>query len=188
MVIVPNMLEHISSGHDEVRLENINIGECAKDYLGFIGRVRNVYGTIGIVCQNIIEASIVGGAVDCMIFPLSVLESQIHREIASEFRGVVLLEINRAINKKIVLDFMQSASARHCFIGVDKYGRLCQKSSDGNTNVGILIEKSEVSFLDLDTYKNVYVKNLTSKMDDMEIKSLLHNSTIKYSIEKFEGL
>lgn len=188
MVIVPNMLEHISSKHDEVRLENINIDEYAKDYLRFIDRVRKVYGSIGVVCQNIIEASLVGGAVDCMIFPLSVLESQIHREIASEFRGMVLLEINRAINKKIMLDFMLSASVRHCFIGVDKYGRLCRKTSDGNTSVGILIEKSEASFLDLDAYKNVYVKNLTSKMDDMEIKSVSHNSTIKYFIEKFEGL
>lgn len=184
MVIVPNMLERISSGDDKVKLENINIGECTEDYMKFIDNAKKVYGAIGVICQNIIEASLVGGAVDCMIFPLSVLESQIHREIASEFRGMILLEINRAINKKIVLDFMQSISVRHCFIGVDQYGLLCRKSSVGNTDVGILIEKSEARFLDLNAYKNVYVKNLTSKMNDMETESLSHNSTIKYFIEK----
>lgn len=188
MVIFPNIMEYISTGNDKAQLQNINIGECAKEYIRFIGRARTVYGSLGVVCQNTIEASLVGGAVDCMIFPASVLESQIHREIASEFEGKVLLEINRDVNTKIVLDFMKSVSARHCFIGVDQHGLLCRKSSKGNTDVAVLIEKNEASYLDLYEYKSVYLKKLNSQIYDVENKSVSLNSAIKYFVEKFEGL
>ena len=109
-------------------------------------------------CKNTIHASLVGTEFDYMIFPASVLESQIHREIASNFTGKILLEIYRDIDQRLALDFMRSASVPHYYIGVDRLGRICKKSSSGNANIGVLIEGNDSDSYNLKKFKFAFVK------------------------------
>lgn len=188
MIIVPDILEYISSTGKSIDLEKNNIGKCLKEYTRFLDRLRLEYGALGMMCQNTIEASLVGSLVDCMIFPTSVLESQIHREIASDFGGKILLQLNRSINDKIVLNFMESVSVRHCFIGVDKLGCLCRKISPGNQNIGVLIEKHDSLFLNLDKYKNVYIKREIYKKEEINKSTNSFEPGLRHLVEKYERL
>lgn len=158
MIVVSDMIGYFSNKIELVKLEPFNIHAYTEEYSKKIHDLRLEYGSVGLECKNIIHASLVDSEFDYLIFPASVLESQIHREFASYFTGKILLEMNLNIDPRKVLDFVESASIPHCYLSVDKIGRICKKSSSGNKYIGILIEYKDVGAYDLKNFKFTYVK------------------------------
>lgn len=184
MIVVSDMLGYISNEFEQDKLETFNIHEYAEEYSKKIHELRLGYGSVGLECKNTIHASLVGNEFDYMIFPASVLESQIHREIASNFTGKILLEMYRNIDQRLALDFVKSASVPHYYIGVDELGRICKKSSSGNTSIGIIIDGNDAGAYDLKNFKFAYVKkNLGRSVNNIENTASI-NLRIKYLAEK----
>lgn len=183
MIVVSDTLGYISSEFELNNLENFKIHEYAEEYSKKLQELRFVYGTVGLECKNIIHASLVGDEFNYMIFPASVLESQIHREIASNFTGKILMEMYPNIDQRLALDFVHSASVPHYFIGVDKLGRICKKSSSGNTDIGIIIDGNDAGAYNLKNFKFTYVKkNLGRSTNNIENTEPI-NLRLKYLAE-----
>lgn len=179
-------MEYISINFRLKNLNSVDFYKYVEKYSGKIHELRQKYGSVGLECQNTIQATLIASEFDYMIFQRSVLESQIHREIASNFSGRILLEMNRNMDEKIVQDFIKSVSVRHDYIGVDKLGGICRKSSLGNTDVGILIERTDADFFDLNKYKYVYArKNFEEHKNKVEVRAS-DVLEIKYLAEKIK--
>lgn len=184
MIVVSDKLGYISNEFELDNLENIKIHEYVEAYSKKIHALRVGYGSVGLECKNIIHASLVGDEFDYMIFPASLLESQIHREIASNFTVKILLEMYRNIDQRLALDFVHSASVPHYFIGVDKLGRICKKSSSGNTDIGIIIDGNDVGAYDQKNFKFTYVKKNFSRSHNNIENTVPINLDLKYLAEK----
>jgi phospho-2-dehydro-3-deoxyheptonate aldolase len=184
MIVVADTLGYFSNEFEPDKLENFKIHEYAEEYSKKIHELRFGYGTVGLECKNIIHASLVGDEFDYMIFPASVLESQIHREIASNFTGKILLEMYQNIDQRLALDFVHSASVPHYFIGVDKLGRICKKSSSGNTDIGIIIDDNDVGVYDLKNFKFTYVKKYLDRSALNIENNVPINLRLKYLADK----
>lgn len=184
MIVVSYKPGYISNNFILEESEKFNIHEYTDEYSKKIHELRLRYGSVGLECENIIHASLVGNEFDYMIFPASVLESQIHREIASNFTGKILLEMYQKIDQRLALDFAHSASVPHYYIGVNKLGSICKKSSSGNTNIGIIIDSNDADSYDLKNFKFTYVKK-NLNWSENKIKNVASNNLlVKYLAEK----
>ena len=161
-----------------------NLDSQIYKYKKQIKKIHAEYEKVGIVCENILAASLFEEEIDFLIFPASVLESQVHREYASAFQNEIILEVKNEINAKHAKNFALSASMAHNFIGIDTDGSLCQRMGLGNTDVSLLIDNfTYMNNQTLNEYGNIYIKDETYKETDGNVLRNI-NSHIRDNFNK----
>jgi hypothetical protein len=167
MYVIPDLINLCSKNNFGNKSIEHNLYSLIDKYKSKIENLRSAHEKVGLVCQNIVTVSLFEKEIDFLIFPASVLQSQVHREYGSTFQKEILLEVRNYENVKHAKDFTLAASVSHTFIGIDHTGIVCQRTSTGNNNINLLIS----DFFGVDNkyiieYKNLYINDKNFKYDD----------------------
>ena len=174
MFVIPDFINKFSNKYYENDLIENNLDNNINEYKTMIKHLRSVHKKVGLVCQNILSASLFEKEIDFLIFPASVLESQVHREYGSAFQNEIILEVKSDENAKHAKDFAFCASVSHEFIGINHRGNVCKRISTGNNNISLLVfDLRYLNYKFTKGYKNFYMNEENFKGDDGCILNIL---------------
>jgi len=178
MLVIPDIINLCSKKNCGNKLIELNLYSLIDKYKSKIENLRSAHEKVGLVCQNILTVSLFEKEIDFIIFPTSVLESQVHREYGSSFQKEIILEVKNYEDAKQANDFTLSASVPHNFIGIDQKGNVCQRTSTGSNNINFLVSDFDcIDYKSTNTYKKYYVNDENFKCNDGVVLKIYKNNS-----------
>ena len=180
MFVIPDLINEFTNNYFKNNLIENNLHNLINEYKMRIKHLRSVHKRVGLVCQNFLAVSLFEKEIDFLIFPSSVLESQVHREYASAFQNEIILEIKNDENIKHAKDFTLCATVSHEFMGIDHLGNVCKRISTGNNNISIIFcNLTNIQNKFESRYKNTYKYEENIKGNEGYNLKLFKNKIIK---------